>query len=179
MHTGRKQIHGIVQGALFAALLCILSPIAIPVGPVPVTLSIFVVLLASLVLEWKPAVSAVLVYILIGLIGLPVFSGGGSGFGVLVGPTGGYLWAYLPMAALVSKFGRREGWVIPVLYSVASLMLCYLLGTWQFTMVMNCGWKEAVSLCVLPFIAFDMIKVGLAVLLGTQIRRRLQKAELL
>lgn len=179
MYVGRKQIRGIAQGALFTALLCILSPVAIPVGPVPVTLSIFVVLLASLVLEWKPVVFAVLVYILIGLIGLPVFSGGGSGFGVLIGPTGGYIWAYLPMAALVSRFGRREGWLIPVLCSAASLLLCYLLGTWQFTLVMNCGWREALSLCVLPFAAFDMIKVGLAVLLGTQIRRRLQKAELL
>ena len=178
---GRMQFRtrGLVQAALFAALLCVLSPIAIPVGPVPVTLGVFVVLLAGVVLPWKRASAAVLVYILIGLAGLPVFSGGGGGFGVLAGPTGGYLWCYLPMAALVSRLSRGGGWKMAAFASILGVLLCYLLGTLQFTIVMNCGWGEALALCVWPFVPFDAAKILGAALLGTRLKRQLQAAELL
>lgn len=173
------RIRRMAQGALFSALMCILSPLAIPIGPIPVTLGIFVVLLTGLVLEWRQAALAVAVYLLIGVAGLPVFSGGGSGIGVLIGPTGGYLWCYLPMAMMVARFGRTGGRLRALLVSAAALLVCYLSGTWQFTRIMNCSWQEAFAVCVMPFVLFDTVKLILAVLLGDRLRRQLTAAELL
>lgn len=170
-----------VQSALFAALLCILSPIAIPVGLIPVTLSVFVVLLTGVVLPWKRAAIAVLVYLLMGFIGLPVFSGGQTGLGVLAGATGGYLWCYLPMAALASgvSHGGRQNLGMAVLGTLLALLLCYATGTLQFALTTNCALEYALRVCVLPFVGFDFLKVAAAALLGMQIRRRLQAAGML
>lgn len=175
------RIRSMAQSALFAALLCILSPIAIPVGLIPVTLSVFVVLLTGIVLPWKQAAMAALVYLLIGFMGLPVFSGGQAGLGVLAGATGGYLWCYLPMAALASKLSHsgRQNLGMAVLGALLALLLCYTTGTLQFALTTNCALAYAFRVCVLPFVGFDLLKVAAAVLLGMQIRRRLQAAGML
>lgn len=174
-------MRSIAQSGLFAALLCILSPIAIPFGPIPVTLAVFVVLLTGVVLPWKRATAAVLTYLLIGFIGLPVFSGGNAGLGVLTGATGGYLWCYLPMAALVSavSHGTKENVCSALLGALLALLLCYTSGSVQFAMIMDCSLNYALSVCVYPFILFDLLKATAAVLLGVQIRRRLRAAGLL
>ena len=175
----------LVQAALLAAVLCILSPVAIPIGPIPITLGVFAVMFAGVILDWKRACTAVAVYILLGLIGLPVFSSGKSGIGVLVGPTGGYIWSYLFMVAIIGLLGgkARESYVQELAYSavacVLSLVVCYFLGTLQFTLVAECGWGYALSVCVYPFIPFDLAKALCASLLGVQIRRRLRVAGLL
>lgn len=177
-HPKSVRTRSMTQCALFAALLCILSPIALPIGLIPVTLSVFVVLLTGVVLPWKQAASAVLVYLLIGFVGLPVFSGGQAGLGVLTGPTGGYLWCYLPMVALVSQMshGKRENLAMTALGALLALLLCYTAGTLQFVLTSKCALAYALRLCVLPFLGFDLLKVAAAVVLGMQIRRRLQAA---
>ena len=170
-------MRALMRSALFAALMCILSPLAIPVGPVPVTLGAFIVLLASMVLGPGQAMHAVLAYLLLGLVGLPVFSGGVGGPSVLLGPTGGYIWSYLPMALIASSLRGREGlvWV----GGAAALLLCYVFGTLQFMLVMDVGAGEVLTLCVWPFVPFDAAKLCCAVLLGGRIRRRLQSAGLI
>lgn len=180
--NGAPDARTLAQSALFAALLCVLSPLAVPVGPVPVTLAVFAVLLTGIVLEWRRAGLAVLTYMLIGLVGLPVFSGGGSGFGVFAGPTGGYLWCYPLMAVLVSVVCRRwkkNAYAGAALGSMLALMLCYFTGTMQFALLMNCSVSHAVGICVWPFIGFDILKTAAAAFLGVRIRARLQMAGLL
>lgn len=174
----RAKLQGLARSALFAAVLCILCPVAIPVGPVPVTLGVFAVLLTGIVLDWREAATAVLVYLLLGAIGLPVFSGGGAGFGVLIGPTGGYLWCYLPMVALVAISGRRggAGWLIPALSMAAALVLCYGIGTLQFVWLTRTQWHQALRVCVWPFVVFDAFKLAGAAFFGLRIRRRLRSA---
>lgn len=169
------------QSSLFTALLCILSPVAIPLGPIPVTLAIFAVLLTGIVLPWKQAAAVVLVYLLIGFIGLPVFSGGSAGLGVLAGATGGYLWCYLPMAMLVSRVshGRRENVWMALMGALLALLLCYATGTLQFAIIIDYSLNDALGVCVYPFILFDLLKVATAALLGMQLRRRLRMAGLL
>ena len=175
----------LVQSALFAAILCILSPLAIPIGPIPITLGVFAVMLTGVVLDWKRACVAVLVYILLGLIGLPVFSGGNSGPGVIAGPTGGYLWAYVPMAAVIALIGGRgrekeaQEDLRTFVACLLSMVVLYLLGTFQFTLVANSTWEHALSVCVYPFVLVDAAKAVCATLLGVRIRRRLRAANLL
>ena len=167
----------ITRCALFAALLCLLSPIAIPVGAVPVTLSVFAVLLAALMLDWKAAVAAVCVYVLIGCCGLPVFSVGQGGAGILFGPTGGYIWSYIPMAALVSKFGKGKPPRKAGLASLGGLTVCYVCGTAQYALVSGSGFGAALGVCVLPFAGFDIIKIVCAVLLSRKIEKRLRNVD--
>ena len=175
----------LVQSALFAAILCILSPLAIPIGPIPITLGVLAVMLTGVVLDWKRACVAVLVYILLGVIGLPVFSGGNSGPGVIAGPTGGYLWAYVPMAAVIAVVGgkprerelREDLW--SVIACLLSMFVLYLLGTFQFTLVADSTWSHALAVCVYPFVLLDTCKAICATLLGVRIRRRLRMANLL
>ena len=172
----RTNPRALVQSALFAALLCVLSPIAIPMGPIPATMGIFAVLLTGMVLPWRQAASAVAVYLLTGIVGLPVFSGGGAGISMLLGPTGGYLWCYLPMIMLASAL-KQWGRGLPA--CLLALLLCYFTGTLQFTVLMNCGWNYALGVCVYPFLGLDFIKILLAVTLGGRIRIRLEQAELI
>ncbi len=185
-HVGRNEkVLFLAQSAVFAAVICVLSPLAIPIGPVPITLGAFAVMLTGAVLDWKRAGAAVLAYILLGAIGLPVFSGGKGGFGVIAGPTGGYIWAYLPMAMIIAALGGgpRERELAEDARTFAACVLStavlYLLGTLQFTLVANSDWAHALTVCVYPFIPFDLGKAVCATLLGVRIRRRLRSAGLM
>lgn len=174
----------IAQSALLAAVMCILAPVAIPIGPIPITLGTFVVMLSGVILDGRQSGAAMLIYLCLGAIGLPVYSGGGSGIGVLAGPTGGYLWSFLPMAVLISLMcGKaRVRKSTEIAFSVGACavgtLLCYLVGTWQFTMVASADWAHALSVCVYPFIPFDLAKALAASVLGVEVRRRLRAAGL-
>ncbi len=169
----------ITRTAMFAAVIALLSPFAVPVGPVPVTLSLFAVLLAAIVLDWKQAAAAIAIYILLGAVGLPVFSGGKGGAAVLVGATGGYIWSYIPCAicaSLISGAGSATGarrMLIAGIGCICGTILCYLCGTWQFAAVSGRTFAEAASVCVLPFIIPDLIKCACAAAIGTQIKKRI------
>ena len=120
----------LTRAALLAAVMCILAPISIPIGPVPITLGVFAVMLAGTILNWKEAGTAVLVYLLLGVIGLPVFSSGKSGPAVLVGPTGGYLWTFLIMAIIIALFSEKDrgNRVLETVLAAAGCLIALLLG---------------------------------------------------
>ena len=163
--------------ALLSALLCVLSPIAIPIGAVPISLSLFLVLLCGALIgasAWIP----VAVYLALGALGLPVFSGGMGGFGVLVGPTGGYLWSYVPIALVTGSLYRmvrksgmdRWGRIsMGFLVGIGGLLICYLLGTLQYAIVAQISFFSALLVCVLPFVVIDLAKAMLAYLLALRI----------
>lgn len=172
MHFPKRRFdpRSLTRSGLFAAVLCLLSPIAIPVGSIPITLGVFALLLCAMTLTWRQAAMAVAVYLLLGCLGLPVFSGGASGFGAFAGATGGYLWSYLPMVALASAMKDCGGGMIGCLLG---LLLCYFAGTWQFVRLTECTWKAALHACVYPFAALDLAKALLAARIGARIRRSL------
>ena len=169
----------ITRTALFAAVIALLSPFAIPLGPVPITLSLFAVLLSAVVLDWKQVAAAVAVYILLGVIGLPVFSGGKGGAAVLAGATGGYIWSYIlcaVIASLVAGKTRAQGakqMLITAIGCACGVIVCYICGTLQFSAVAGRTFVEALSVCVIPFIIPDLIKCACAAILGTQIKNRI------
>ena len=163
--------------ALFACLMAICSWISIP-GEVPFTLQTMSVFLAIGLLGGKRGTLAVLVYILMGVVGLPVFSGFSGGIGKLVGVTGGYIVGFLASAlvmwAMEALLGKKK-WVL-ALSMVIGLLVCYAFGTAWF-MVLYTSSKGAITLgavlgmCVIPYIIPDVIKIAVALLLTNILKR--------
>ena len=121
--------------AVMAALICVAGPLSIPVGPIPLSLATFAVYLAGSVLGRKKGTIAVTLYLVIGVIGVPVFSGFSGGFQKLAGVTGGYLIGYLPCAYLSgvgAEKREKAGWWFHPLMMVAGTVLLYLVGTIVF-----------------------------------------------
>ena len=165
----KMQTKEIVVMALMTAVLSVLSPLSIPIGPVPVTLATFAVCLTVTVLGGKRGTISYLVYLLLGLVGLPIFSKFEGGIGKLLGPTGGYLIGMIFLCGIggfaVSSFAKNI--VLEYLFFLLGIALCYLFGTvWL---------AKALSVGVLPFILPDCIKVFLALLLGRRIRAVLDR----
>ena len=163
--------------ALFVAIISICSWISLQFV-VPVTLQTFAIFLTCLLLGGKLGTITVLVYILIGAIGIPVFSGFSGGIGRLAGPTGGYILGFLLSALVIwfftYVFGKKT-WVLLLAMSIA-LIACYCVGTLWFMMVYikNTGpitISAVLSMCVVPFIIPDIIKISLAFLLYRRLHR--------
>ncbi len=113
-----------------------------------------------------------IVYVMLGLIGLPVFSGGLSGIGVLLGPTGGYLIGFIIGAFVIGLISHsaKEGLAASVLAVVSGLFIIYLSGIVQLSVVLHISLWEAVVIGVLPFILFDIIKIAAALIIADKIR---------
>ena len=143
--------------ALCAAVLAVSAWICVP-SPVPFTLQSAAVCFAARLLGGK-SVAAVGVYLAAGAVGAPVFAGGGSGFGVLTGPTGGLLWGFILMAALIGLLRER----VPAgAGAAAGLAVCYLCGTAWFCAVSGGTPTAAILTCVLPYIIPDALGCALA-----------------
>ena len=160
----------LVLCALFAAVLCICSSLSIPIGPIPFSMGIFAVMLCSVVLDWKSALTSVFVYLVLGLF-LPIFSGGKTGVAAIP-----YL-LMVPIIAWIGGMGRKPiGEVIAsVLGCVAAILVCYLCGTVQYSLFAGVGLKKALAVCVIPFAPYDLLKAILASLLGVTLRRILNR----
>ena len=162
--------------AVMAALICIAGPLTIPMGPIPLSLATFAVYLAGAVTGKKYGTTAVGLYLLIGIIGVPVFSGFSGGFQKLAGVTGGYLIGYLPCAFLsgigaerAEKKGRR--WLLLVMMTAGTAVL-YAIGTAWFMIQTGNALGAALSLCVIPFLPGDAVKILAASILSPMIRKR-------
>lgn len=176
-----SRLRSMVFVALMAAFLCIFSPISIPLYPVPITLQTFAVFVASALLGWKKGVIAVFIYLLVGLIGLPVFSGWTGGFSSFATPSSGYIIGFLFTALLtgflIDRFSRRI-WIYP-LAMIAGLLVCYLFGTVWFLVYMNVWMAtpytlwQALLVCVIPFLVGDVLKIITAAVLCYPLRKQL------
>lgn len=171
----------LTTAALMAALICALGPLAVPIGLVPVTLATLVLYLTVYLLGMKGATVSVLVYLLLGAVGMPVFSGYQGGLAKLVGPTGGYLVGYIFLTLLsgwIMELGQRK-----ILWTVVGMIVgtavLYAFGTAWFVLMMQCELGYALSVCVMPFIPFDLVKIVLATAFGKILRAALVRANLL
>lgn len=149
--------------ALFTALIAAGAFITVPLGPVPFTLQVLFVLLAGMVLGPRLATLCTAAYLALGLVA-PVYAGGTSGLGVLLGPTGGYLWGFV-LAALVAGVMTRAGAAsIPRLVAggLAGLMPMYVLGTVWLSAQLQLGMGAAIATGVVPFVWIDVVKAVIA-----------------
>lgn len=168
--------------AVMAAVTCIMGPLSIPIpfSLVPISLTNLAVYLAIYVLGCRRGTLSYLVYLLLGLVGMPVFSGFTGGIGKLFGPTGGYLLGFIFMALIC-------GWAIDhfsckLVPSFAGMLLgtvvCYAFGTAWLAYQAGLTFVAALAAGVLPFIPGDLAKMVIAAVLGPQIRCRLEQARL-
>ena len=173
----RSKTYDIVYIAVFAVIMSICSWISIPAA-VPFTLQTFGVFIAVGVLGGKRGSLSVLVFILLGAIGIPVFANFSGGIGVLAGPTGGYIIGFLFSALLMWAMEKLPGKksVMQIVSMIAGLIVCYAFGTVWFVIVygrMNgpIGFTAALASCVVPFIIPDIIKIALAYVLSRKLRK--------
>ena len=167
--------------ALMAAVMCVLDPLTVPIGAVPISLANFVICLTAWLLGPKFGTLSVAVYLCIGLIGVPVFSGYGAGLAKLAGPTGGYLVGYL-LLALIGGVCIEKSIGNPVVSGIGLVLgdaACYVLGTAWFVFQMQCELGYALSVCVYPFIALDLAKIVVSCVVGALLRKRLVQAGVL
>ena len=167
--------------ALMAAALCVLGPLSVPIGAIPISLSNFVICLTVWLLGPKFGTLSVAVYLLIGLVGVPVFSGYGAGIAKLAGPTGGYLVGYLLLAFIGGLFIEKSKGQ-PVISGIGLVLgdaACYVLGTAWFVFQIQCDLGYALSVCVYPFIALDLAKIVVSCIVGALLRKRLVQAGVL
>lgn len=156
---------------IFAAFMCIISPFAVPIGPISITLATFAVYLASATLGWKRGGAAVAIYLLLGFIGLPVFSGFTGGVQRIVGARGGYLMGYIPCAVVTGLFIEKfkKVWSYSVGMVIGTAVL-YTFGTVWYCVLTDSEVLPAVMLCVVPFLVGDAIKIACATVLSIKLR---------
>lgn len=158
-------VRGMVVMAIFAAIICVAAPFSVQAGPIPITLATFAIYLAGAVLGGKRGMVSVVVYIMLGAVGLPVFSNFNGGFSALLGPTGGYIIGYVPLVLLTGIFAEKSfkthrtmiiGTVIGMVLGTVAL---YTFGTAWFMIMTNSSLGRALSLCAIPFIPGDALKI--------------------
>lgn len=177
---GNSRTHEMVKAAMFTALLCVIAPFTVPIGPIPVSLATFAVYLAGAVLGWKYGCASVICYLLSGMCGIPVFSGFSAGAAKLAGPTGGFLIGYIPcvlitgLAADAVRKSERRGPVISLVWRIVGMLAgtaaCYLCGLVWYTTLTGQSFREGLAVCVIPFLAGDSIKIGCAAALSEAVR---------
>jgi biotin transport system substrate-specific component len=177
----KSSIYHMAVCALMAAVMCVVGPMSIPIGSVPISLTNMVVCLAACLLGMRWGSVSVLVYLALGACGLPVFSSYSGGLAKFVGPTGGYLIGDILLALIagffVVKFGNKIGWNI--LGMVLGTVVLYAFGTVWFVILMQCSIWTALLQCVFPFLIFDALKIVFAAVVGSLVRKQLVKAKLI
>ena len=176
MTHSKSKIQSICMIGLMTAVLAVMAQISIPlpVG-VPMTLQSLAVMLAGILLGHKKGTYATLIYILVGLIGIPVFSNFTGGYQCLVGPTGGFLLSF-PLMAWLSGLGmkyRTHFRGALSLFLTLGNVVNLLCGTAMFCIVSGSTLIVGITSCILPFLPITIIKIVLAIIIGIQIRKRL------
>ncbi len=168
---------------LMTAVICVLAPFSLnlPFSPVPISLGTLAIYFVISVLGMKSGTVSVVLYILLGLVGLPVFANFSGGAGKLFGPSGGYIIGYIFMALICGWF--TDKWADKAILRFLGMLLgtatCYLFGTAWLAYQMSLTFSQALMAGVIPFIPADLVKLVIAMLLGHQLRKRLLKAGLI
>ena len=163
-----------VIGVMTAAT-CVLAPLSLPIGPVPISLTNLVIYFSLYTLGTMKGTISYLVYLLLGLVGLPVFSGFTGGPAKLAGPTGGYIIGFIVMAVIAGLvIDNCHKPLIQLVGMIAGTIVCYLFGTVWFCIVADSTFKAALGICVIPFIPADLIKMIIAMIIGPMIKKRIR-----
>ena len=159
--------------ALMTAVTCILAPLSIPLpfSPVPISLTNLVIFISVFILGMKDATISFLIYLLLGTVGLPVFSSFRAGLSVLAGPTGGYLIGFI-FLALIQGFAMKyfDRKLLPTIIGMLiGMAVCYIFGTVWLAKLMSLSFKEGLFMGVIPYLPGDAVKIIIAVIVGPKL----------
>ncbi len=154
-----NRLKSIIRIAVMTALISALSPLSIPIGVVPVSLSTFIIMIASFILNPVESLISVIMYIVLGAMGLPIFSSFTGGLAKLFGPTGGYIFGYIFIPLPFFFINDRENVLLNVLALLIGNILLYILGTLWLKFYLNLGMMDALMMGVIPFLLTDLLKV--------------------
>lgn len=171
MNNSKRTIT-ITMCALFTALTAVCSQIQIPLPQIPINLALFAVGMAGALLGAGYGALSMIVYVLLGAVGVPVFAGFKGGFAAVTGPTGGYIVGYIACAWLVGFIIKHTNDKIymMVIAMVAGYAVCYILGTAWYMTISGNSLKVALTYCVFPFLPGDAVKIILATLISNRVR---------
>ena len=150
-------------------------------GSIPITLQTAALFLIAGVLGWKRATLATLAYLLLGMVGVPVFAGFMGGISVIFSPTGGYLLGFFAISLTVGLIAEKSGeksFFRLIIAMCLGVLLCYAIGTAWFMLFIgeNTGFIGAITLCVLPYLPFEIIKIILSLFLIVRLKKILKTA---
>lgn len=168
-------LHRLVWTALMAALTAVGAYVSIPLGPVPISLQTMFVAMSGFILGPAYGAAAMGLYVAAGLVGLPVFAGGKSGFAALMGPTGGYLAGFIACAAITGLAGRNAKWPRLALFGLLGMAALYALGILRLKFFLDADWGKTLAVGMIPFLPGTALKLALAV----AAQRFLQRKKLL
>jgi biotin transport system substrate-specific component len=176
-----KRLKMMIVAALFAAIIAVAAQIMINIPPVPFTLMTIAVMLTATILGAKYGTLAVTVYVLMGGIGIPVFAGMKGGFGIILGPTGGYLVAIIPAALFVGWYldTFQYSKIQAIIANILAVFIILVLGSVWLKVAAELPWGAAFKGGMLPFVLPDLGKSVVAALIGIIIRTRLVAAKLI
>lgn len=174
---GIFSVRSMVFMAIFAALICIAGPISVPVpgGMVPISLGTFAIYLTGALLGGKRGAISVAVYIMLGAVGLPVFTNFMGGFAKLLGTTGGYIVGYIPLVLITGIFSdmpSKKHWTMPVGMVLGTAVMYTSAVVWCM-IITGSPLGVAVTNCVLPFLIGDTIKIVLTYVIAVPLKSRL------
>ncbi len=168
-------LKGMVYASLFGAATAAASYVSIPLPPVPITLQTFVLFISAGLLGPRLGVLSQFIYILLGVMGMPVFAGGKAGLGVVFGPTGGYLLGFVAAAlviGLIVRLRNRPGFPWHVLAMTLGTLVVYLLGVVQLSLTARLSLEKAIAVGAIPFLPGDALKIVAAAMLTTRMKQK-------
>ncbi len=176
MKNTRKSLRGMIYAAMFGAITAVGAFVIIPLPPVPITLQTLFTALSGALLGGSLGALSQVVYVLLGIIGLPVFAGGKAGLGVLFGPTGGYLIGFVAASFVIGKMieGKKEAGFVWIAFAmVLGFLVLYALGVLQLSLVAKLDFAKALSAGMLPFLIGDVVKIVVATFVTLKLRDRI------
>lgn len=158
-----KNIKNITYIAILSSIIAIVSPFTISIFVIPFSLSLFIIYIVGAISSKFGALLAVLIYIFLGIIGLPVFSSFSGGIGIILGITGGFIIGYLPCVLIVNLIVNinKKKMIYYIIGMLCGTLSCYVIGTVWYMIETNSNLIQSILICIVPYIVFDIIKIGL------------------
>ncbi|WP_018124678.1 biotin transporter BioY [Desulfovibrio oxyclinae] len=174
MAEGIQRLSLIVWTAIMASAIAVGAYLIVPIGPVPISMQPLFVFLAGMILGPRYGMAAVGLYILAGIAGMPVFSGGGAGIGYALGPTGGYLVGFLLSPLFTGRVRDEQGgfgWISGLFWGLCAMLVIYGIGSVWLKMSLDLTWGKTLTVGVIPFAPWDELKVVAAILISRYLQR--------
>lgn len=168
----KSGIKSLVEISLFVAIISVLSQISLPIGLVPITIQVFAICIMSYFLGLKRGLVAIIVYIFLGVVGIPVFAGFRGGFHIIISYTGGFIFGFVPLTILCGINSTRK---VGIVFGIIGVIICHLMGVIQYSVLGEVSLLNSFLIVSLPFLLKDILLVPLAFIVANRINKALQK----